>query len=70
MTLKLKIDNQNYEFDLSSYADQLKEKSDLQKKSDLSDEEKSILQEPAIILEEENYKLVITSFSLEESKES
>ena len=70
MTLKLKIDNQNYEFNLSSYADQLKEKSDLQKKSDLSDEEKSILQQPAIILEEENYKLVITSFSLEESKES
>jgi len=70
MTLKLKIDSQNYEFDLSNYVDQLKEKSDLQKKSDVSDEEKSILQQPAIILEEENYKLVITSFSLEESKES
>lgn len=69
MTLKLKIDNQNYEFDLSSYADQLKEKSDLQEKSDLSDEEKNTLQQPALIVEKENYKLVITSFYLEESNE-
>ena len=69
MTLKLKIDNQNYEFDLSSYADQLKEKSDLQEKSDLSDEEKNTLQQPALIVEEENYKLAITSFNLEENKE-
>ena len=69
MTLKLKIDNQNHEFDLSNYADQLKEKSDLQKKSNLSDEEKNTLQQPALIVEKENYKLVITSFYLEESNE-
>lgn len=69
MTLKLKIDSQNYEFDLSSYADQLKEKADIQEKSNLSDEEKNTLQQPALIVEEENYKLVITSFYLEESNE-
>jgi hypothetical protein len=64
MTLKLKIDSQNYEFDLSNYADQLKEKADLQEKSNLSDEEKNTLQQPALIVEEENYKIVITSFNL------
>ena len=69
MTVKLKIDGQNYEFNLSNYADQLKEKADLQGKSSLSDEEKNTLQEPALIVEEENYKLVITSFYLEESNE-
>jgi hypothetical protein len=69
MTLKLKIDSQNYEFDLYNYADQLKEKADIQEKSNLSDEEKNTLQQPALILEEENYKLAITSFNLEENKE-
>jgi hypothetical protein len=69
MTLKLKIDSQNYEFDLSNYADQLKEKADIQEKSNLSDEEKNTLQQPALIVEEENYKLAITSFNLEENKE-
>ena len=69
MTLKLKIDSQNYEFDLSNYADQLKEKADLQEKSDLSDEEKNTIQQPALTLKEDNYKLVITSFNLEENKE-
>ena len=69
MTLKLKIDSQNYEFDLSNYADQLKEKADIQEKSNLSDEEKNTLQQPALIVEKENYKLVITSFYLEESNE-
>lgn len=69
MTLKLDIDNQEYEFDLSDYIDELKEKSDIYAKSDLSEDEKNILQNPALILEEENYKFVITEIWMKEDKE-
>ena len=58
MTLKLNIENQNYNFDLSSYIDELKEK---------SDEYKWESWWPALILEENNYKLAITWFYIEES---
>jgi hypothetical protein len=59
MILKLNIDDQEYEFNLTNYIDELKEKSEIYAKSDLTDEEKNILQQPALVLEEKNYKLVI-----------
>lgn len=59
MTLTIKVDNQEYTLDLSSNLDELKEKSDLYTKSNLTSEEKEILKEPALIVSEENYKIVI-----------
>jgi len=69
MILKLKVDNQEYSFDLTNYIEKLKEKSDIYEKSDLTEDEKSILQEPALVIEEWSYKLVITWFSMEEDME-
>ncbi len=64
LTLKLNIENQDYEFDLSSYIEELKNKSD---EYGWRAENKEILWWPALILEEENYKLVVTWFYLEEN---
>ncbi len=69
MFLKLQVDNQEYTLDLSSNLDELKEKANLYAKSDLTDEEKEILKGPALIVSEENYKIVINWFSMEENKE-
>lgn len=69
MVLKLKIEWQEYDFDLSNHIDELKDKSDIYAKSDLTEEEKIILQSPALVLEDDNYKLVIIWFSMEENKE-
>jgi len=66
-TLKLEINKQEYEFDLSNYIDQLKEKSDTYIENY---ENKELISSPALVLEDENYKLVITEFGLEEDKES
>ena len=66
MTLELKIDNQEYSFDLSNYIDEFKEKAD---SYEWKSERKEIIWWPALILEEENYKLVITWFSIEETEE-
>ena len=59
MILELNVDDQEYKFDLKNYIDEFKEKSEIYAKSDLTDEENNILQLPALILEKENYKLVI-----------
>ena len=64
LILKLNIENQNYEFDLSSYLDELKNKSD---EYEWKTERKETSWWPALILEENNYKLVINWFYLEES---
>ena len=64
LTLKLNIENQNYEFDLSSYLDELKNKSD---EYEWKAERKEASWWPALVLEENNYKLVINWFYLEES---
>lgn len=69
MILKFEIDWQKYDFDLSNHIDELKDKSDIYAKSDLTEEEKIILQSPALVLEDDNYKLVIIWFSMEENKE-
>ena len=63
MNLKLKIDNQEYNFDLSNYIEELKNKSD---SYEWKAERKEIIWWPALVLEEENYKLVITWFSMNE----
>lgn len=67
--LKLEVDNKEYEFNLIDYIDELKKKSDIYAKSDLTEDEKNILQWPALVLEKDNYKLVISWFSIEEDKE-
>ena len=64
LILKLDIENQDYEFDLSSYLDELKNKSD---EYEWKAERKETSWWPALILEEDNYKLVINWFYLEES---
>ena len=69
MILKIQTDNQEYTLNLSDHLDELKEKSDIYKKSDLNDEEKEILKKPALEISEENYKIVINWFSMEENKE-
>lgn len=66
-TLKLTVDNSEYIIDLSPYLDELKEKADIYKKSSLTEDEKLILQNPAIIIDENNYRAVISSFSIEET---
>ena len=66
MTLNLKVDNQEYAFDLTNYIEELKDKSDAH---EWKAERKEILWWPALVIEEENYKLVITWFSMEEDKE-
>lgn len=68
-TLDLQIDNQKYKVDLSNYIEQLKEKADIYAKSDLTDEEKSILEKPALELIEQDYKIIINCFGLEETRE-
>ena len=69
MIFKVQVDNQEYTLDLSDYLDELKEKSDIYAKSDLTDEEKEMLKKPALEVSEENYKIVINGFSLEENKQ-
>ena len=64
LTLKLNIENQGYEFDLSSYLDELKNKSD---EYEWRTDDNKTSWWPALILEEDNYKLVINWFYLEES---
>ena len=69
MILKFQVDNQEYSLDLSNHLDELKEKADIYAKSDLTKEEKEILKEPALLVSEENYKIAINWFSIEENKE-
>ena len=66
MTLNLRVDNQEYAFDLTNYIEEMKDKSDAH---EWKAERKEILWWPALVIEEENYKLVITWFSMEEDKE-
>ena len=69
MTLKFQTNDQEYSLNLSDYLDELKEKADLYAKSDPTNEEKEILKWPALEVSEENYKIIINWFSIEENKE-
>ena len=69
MILKIQVNNQEYTLDLSSYLDELKKKADIYAKSDLNNEEEELLKNPALTVTEENYKIVINWFSIEENKE-
>ena len=69
MILKIDADDQEYTLDLSNKIEELKEKADIYAKSDLTDEEKELLQQPAKEVIEDNYKIVINWFNLEENKE-
>ena len=61
--LKLNLDNKEYKIDLADYIPQLIEKSNIYKKSDLTNEEEEELRNPALILDWEDYRLIITWFN-------
>ncbi len=61
-TRKINLDNQEYTINLTEYTQQLLEKADLYRKSDLTSEEELQLNQPALIIDWENYKLIITWF--------
>ena len=67
--LNIEIDDQEYKVDLTDYLEELKEKSDIYAKSELTDEEKETLRNPALELTEPNYKVIINSFGIEENRE-
>jgi hypothetical protein len=54
---------------LTDYLEELKEKSDIYAKSELTDEEKEILRNPALVLTEPDYKVIINNFGMNENKE-
>lgn len=68
--LEITTDNQKYMIDLSDYIPQLLEKSDLYRKSDYTDTESEQLKQPALTLDWEYYKLVITWFYWERNRAS
>jgi hypothetical protein len=61
-TRTINLDNQEYTINLTEYTPQLLEKADLYRKSDLTSEEEIQLRQPALILDWENYKLIIKWF--------
>ena len=69
MFLKLYVDDVEYKLDLSGVIEELEWKAGIYAKSDLTDEEEGILKEPALVILEENYKIVISWFSIEEDKD-
>ena len=68
-TLNIEIDDQEYKVDLTDYLEELKEKADIYAKSELTDEEEEILRNPALVLTEPDYKVIIDSFGIEENRE-
>jgi len=68
-TLNIEIDDQEYKVDLIDYLEELKEKSDIYAKSELTDEEEEILRNPALVLIKSDYKVIINSFRIEENRE-
>ena len=68
-TLNIEIDDQEYKVDLTDYLEELKEKSDIYAKSKLTDEEKELLRNPALVLTESDYKVILDSFGIEENRE-
>jgi hypothetical protein len=59
MTFTIEVDGQEYIFDLSNHLDELKEKADIYAKSNPTNEEKELLKNPALVVTEDNYKIVI-----------
>jgi hypothetical protein len=68
-TLNIEIDDQEYKVDLTDYLEELKEKADIYAKSELTDEEKELLRNPALVFTESDYKVIIDSFGIEENRE-
>ena len=68
-TLNIQVDDQEYKVDLTDYLEELKKKSDIYAKSELTDKEEEILRNPALVLTEPNYKVIIDSFGIEENRE-
>lgn len=60
--LKLNLDNQEYNIDLSSYIPELLEKAKIYRKYDRTDDEEKQINQPALILDWDNYRLIITWF--------
>ena len=68
--LTLNIENNIYNIDYSDYIDSLIEKAMIEKYSNPTEEEIEILNNPALIIEQDNYKLIITWFSAEKDTNS
>ena len=68
-TLNIQVDDQEYKVDLTDYLEELKKKSDIYAKSELTEDEEEILRNPALVLTEPNYKVIIDSFGIEENRE-
>ena len=68
LVLALEFDGQEYKLDLSNYLDELKEKSDAYKDSSNADNQE-MLKNPALIVDEDGYRIVITWFYIEEYKD-
>ena len=68
LVLALEFDGQEYKLDLSNYLDELKKKSDAYKDSSNADNQE-MLKNPALIVDEDGYRIVITWFYIEEYKD-
>ena len=68
LVLALEFDGQEYKLDLSNYLDELKEKSDVYKDSSNADDQE-ILKNPALVVDEDDYRIIITWFYIEEYKD-
>ena len=68
LVLVLELNDQEYKLDLSNYLDELKEKSDAYKDSSNADNQE-MLKNPALIVDEDGYRIVITWFYIEEYKD-
>ena len=66
--LKLNIEDKEYKIDLSNYIEKMKEKSELYKKTGHTNEEEQQLKEPALIIDQDDYRLIISWFHWEQNR--
>ena len=66
--LTIKVNNEEYKIDLSEHIQELIEKSELYRKSDPTNEDEEELKKPALILDWENYRLIVTWFHWEKNR--
>lgn len=73
-TITLNFENKEHSIDLSEFIDHLMEKALLYKKShynlDTTSDEMNELKNPALILEKDNYKIIISGFHAERNQET
>ena len=65
--LVITLDDQEYTIDLSENIDELLQKAELNRKSYLTNEEKEILKDPALIVDKDDFRIIITWFSAQKN---